>query len=238
MKARAIISIAYLNITGLLRSPLWIVPQILTPIAMVLILFIFGGKDLALYALVGALVALTVSTSISLSRLVVLLKFIGFQDIFVASPVSPVEYMLGLALSRLLGALPSLLIFMGVLAYLGVLTFSNLAFVVGIIIFSWLLSSLLAFTISTNIKNVVHVDALSSLLSMTLVLIPPVYYPLSRLPAIFQKLALLIPTTYIAELMRIVFGLSNSSASLYATGAAIYTLAFFALVAKNMKWRE
>lgn len=86
MKARAIISIAYLNITGLLRSPLWIVPQILTPIAMVLILFIFGGKDLALYALVGALVALTVSTSISLSRLVVLLKFIGFQDIFVASP--------------------------------------------------------------------------------------------------------------------------------------------------------
>lgn len=152
--------------------------------------------------------------------------------------MSPVEYMLGLALSRLLGALPSLLIFMGVLAYLGVLTFSNLAFVVGIIIFSWLLSSLLAFTISTNIKNVVHVDALSSLLSMTLVLIPPVYYPLSRLPAIFQKLALLIPTTYIAELMRIVFGLSNSSASLYATGAAIYTLAFFALVAKNMKWRE
>lgn len=124
--------------------------------------------------------------------------------------MSPVEYMLGLALSRLLGALPSLLIFMGVLAYLGVLTFSNLAFVVGIIIFSWLLSSLLAFTISTNIKNVVHVDALSSLLSMTLVLIPPVYYPLSRLPAIFQKLALLIPTTYIAELMRIVFGLSNS----------------------------
>ncbi|WP_460041036.1 ABC transporter permease [Thermococcus atlanticus] len=238
MRFRAIISVAYLNITGLLRSPIWIVPQILTPIAMVLILFIFGGKHLALYALVGALVALTVSTSISLSRLAVLLKFIGFQDIFVSSPVSPLEYMLGLALSRLLGALPSLLIFLGVLGYLGVLTALNLVLAIGIIVLSWLLSSLLAFTIATNVKNVVHVDALSNLLSTALVLIPPVYYPLSRLPPIFQKLALLIPTTYIAELMRIVFGLSSSKASIYLAGALIYMLVFSVLTAKKIKWRE
>lgn len=136
MKARAIISIAYLNITGLLRSPLWIVPQILTPIAMVLILFIFGGKDLALYALVGALVALTVSTSISLSQLIILLKFINFQNIFITSPINPIKYILNLTLSQLLNTLPSLLIFIKILTYLKILTFSNLTFIIKIIIFS------------------------------------------------------------------------------------------------------
>jgi len=238
MKVRAVLSVAYLNITGILRSPVWVVPQVLTPAAIVFILFVYGGRESAVYALAGSLVAMTVSTSIGLARLVVLLKFIGFQDVFVASPVGSAEYMLGLALSRLLGALPSLAIFSVVLAYLGVLRPTNLPAVVGIVLLTWALTSTLAFTMGTNIRSAVHVDAVSSLLSTALVLLPPVYYPLEKLPPAFQKAALLVPTTHVAELMRISLGLSSSSPLPYLTGAAVCALLFSALAVKGMKWRE
>src|SRR5437773_12539110 len=59
--------------------------------------------------------------------------------------------------------------------------------------------------------------------------LPPVYYPLSRLPAIAQPFAMLIPTTHAAQLAKYYFGLIQLPASELVIGWA-YLLGFAALM--------
>ncbi|WP_297435355.1 ABC transporter permease [Thermococcus sp.] len=234
-KFKAVISVAYLNLTSLFRSPLWIFAQLLTPIGITLILYFLGGEKALLYGLIGAIVATVVHTSLSVARLVVILKLIGFQDIFVASPVTPLEYMLGLSLSRFIGALPATFIFIALMFYKLPLTFQSFALVMLLILLTWIQFSLIAFSVSLYIKNLVHVDAVTMILSTALILLPPVYYPLAKLPPLFQKIALLIPTTYTAEILRNAL-LNGSDYLTYLVGILIYCGISIALISKKLSW--
>ncbi|WP_461863783.1 ABC transporter permease [Thermococcus sp.] len=232
---KAIISIAYLNLTSLFRSPLWIFAQLLTPMGIILILYFLGGERALLYGLIGATVATTVHASLSVSRLVVILKLIGFQDIFIASPVTSLEYMLGLSLSRLIGALPATFIFVALMFYKLSLTPSSLGLIIFLILLTWIQFSLIAFSVSLYIKNLVHVDAITMILSTALILLPPVYYPLTKLPPILQKIALLVPTTYTAEILRNAL-LNGSGYSIYLIGILIYCSISMILISKRLRW--
>ncbi|BES82191.1 ABC transporter permease [Pyrodictium abyssi] len=201
-RLKPVIAVAYLTTAPLLRSPLWMAAQLVTPVGVVLTTYMLAGKSALLHVLVGALVSVAAGSCIGIARLLVLFRLIGFHDIIVASPVGLHEYMLGLALSRLLGSLPAITVFSLALSTVAGFNAYRLAVLALAILFAWLLTSLLAFTIALYVESPVHIDSITLFLSSALILLPPVYYPLDALPDALKPVAFIAPTTYAAEMIR------------------------------------
>lgn len=104
--------IAYLTgILWLRRNPLSLIFSAISPFSLLFILFIVSeGKYLPL-SITGSLVMALVGYGLSLGQDISFYKNeYKIQDVFVASPVSPITYMVGLAISQILFGLPALLV--------------------------------------------------------------------------------------------------------------------------------
>jgi len=100
---------------------------------------------------------------------------------------------------------------------------------------------LIGFSIATYIKNIVHADAISNLLSLALILLPPIYYPLNLLSKNIYAytIALAIPTTHLAEAARI-FVLESPppiNPSIHTLSIIVYII-IFAILSSRSRWRE
>ena len=76
------------------------------------------------------------------------------------------------------------------------------------------ISVAIGFMLSTFSSDVVQSYAFSRLLSLLFATLPPVYYPITYVPAPFNYLAYLSPTTYAAEIMHSATGYLDISASM------------------------
>ena len=104
--------IAYLTgILWLKRNPLSLIFSAISPFSLLFILFIISeGRYLPL-SIAGSLVMALVGYGLSLGQDISFYKNeYKIQDVFVASPVSPITYMIGLAISQILFGLPALLV--------------------------------------------------------------------------------------------------------------------------------
>jgi ABC-2 type transport system permease protein len=104
--------IAYLTgILWLKRNPLSLIFSAISPFSLLFILFIISeGRYLPL-SITGSLVMALVGYGLSLGQDISFYKNeYKIQDVFVASPVSPITYMIGLAISQILFGLPALLV--------------------------------------------------------------------------------------------------------------------------------
>src|SRR5207247_11197306 len=93
----------------------------------------------------------------------------------------------------------------------------------------WVWRVFVGFAIGGTAKNARRANAIPQVRSIAMGFLPPGYYPLSRLPAIAQPFAMLIPTTHAAQLAKYYFGLIQISASELVIGWA-YLLGFAALM--------
>src|SRR5690349_18639467 len=104
--------IAYL--TGFLwlrRNPLSMVFTAISPFSLLFVLFVISNGHYIQFAVSGSLVMALVGYGLALGQDISFYKTeYKIQDVFVASPVSPLTYMTGLALSELLFGLPALIV--------------------------------------------------------------------------------------------------------------------------------
>ena len=109
---KQIFIIAYMTgILWLRRNPLSLVFTAISPFSLLFILFIVSNGHYVQFAVAGSLVMALVGYGLSLGQDISLYKLeYKMQDMFVASPVSPLTYMLGLAFSELVYGLPALLV--------------------------------------------------------------------------------------------------------------------------------
>jgi len=209
MRAREALYIGLFDSLPLLRDPMLMILLSLISFLPVLFIFAFGvGQGALLQSVVGAIVLSLAFAGIGSAQSVYFNKhWFRFQDIFVASRVSPISYALGLSVSTLLVSLPALLVAFVVLLIdtsMGVLGFLALLAVAGL---TWMAMLLMGFALGASTKNTRRANSLPQLLGLLLGFLPPVYYPLSTIPAYLQPLALLIPTTHAAELSKYYAGL-------------------------------
>ena len=104
--------IAYL--TGFLwlrRNPMSMVFTAISPFSLLFVLFVISNGHYIQFAISGSLVMALVGYGLALGQDISFYKTeYKIQDVFVASPVSPLTYMTGLALSELLFGLPALIV--------------------------------------------------------------------------------------------------------------------------------
>ena len=102
--------IAYLTgILWLRRNPISMVFSAMSPFSLLFVLFVVSNGHYVQFAVTGSLVMALVGYGLALGQDISFYKTeYKIQDVFVASPVSPLTYMTGLALSQLLFGFPAL----------------------------------------------------------------------------------------------------------------------------------
>src|SRR5919109_4605730 len=113
--------IAYL--TGFLwlrRNPMSMVFTAISPFSLLFVLFVISNGQYVQFAVTGSLVMALVGYGLALGQDISYYKTeYKIQDVFVASPVSALTYMTGLALSQILFGLPALVVLTVLALYFG-----------------------------------------------------------------------------------------------------------------------
>jgi len=210
-RIREALYIGLFDALPLLRDPMLLVVISLFSFLPVIFIFVFADQKSAMQSLVGAIVLTFSFTGLFASQSVYFNKqWFRFQDMLVASKVSPASYAVGLSVSGLV---------FGILVALA----TSLLLWIGLVF--------VGFAIGATTKNARRANSIPQVLSIALGFLPPVYYPLSKLDAYpaAQAFAMLIPTTHAAQLAKYYFGLVDIPGWQVALGWA-YLLGFAALM--------
>jgi ABC-2 type transport system permease protein len=229
----------YLGFIPMLRNPLFIAFVFSTPFTLLFILFVASNGTALPYGLAGALTMVTTELGLFVGTDLASYKLQNrFQDIVVASPVSPLTYMFGVALSELIFGAPALVILLALIAGQGA---SGLVILgcIGVIVLLWATSTSLGFFFSAYAPNTQNAFIINGFITTILSVLPPVYYSVNVLPKSLAVLAEVLPTTEASSLFQGAIGLGYSIEPTY--GFAVLLAATFImllLVSFRMKWRE
>jgi ABC-2 type transport system permease protein len=229
----------YLGFTPMLRNPLFIAFVFSTPFTLLFILFVASGGAALPYGIAGALTMVTTELGLFVGTDLASYKIQNkFQDVVVASPVSPLTYMFGVALSELVFGAPALLILFGLLASQGA-TAGSLVVSAGVVVLLWATTTSIGFFFSAYAPNTQNAFIINGFITTILSVLPPVYYSLSALPSFLVPLAVVVPTTEASALFQGTIGLGYSvdpAVSFLVLLAATFVMLL--LVSFKMKWRE
>jgi len=213
----------------------------LSPFSLLFVLFVVSNGQYVQFALAGSLVMSLVGYGLSLGQDISFYKTeYKIQDMFVASPVSSLTYMTGLALSELLFGLPAL----GVLAFLVLnlgTSLSDLPLLISTIFLVWGSMSAIGFFLSSHMLHLRNATQIISFVNVVLAVLPPVYYSITRLPENLQYIAYLVPTTHASLIFQSIMGLHTPNDWSIPMGLfvqIVYLIAFIVLAKTKALWRE
>lgn len=234
--------IAYL--TGFLwlrRNPMSMVFTAISPFSLLFVLFVISNGHYIQFAIAGSLVMALVGYGLALGQDISFYKTeYKIQDVFVASPVSPLTYMTGLALSELLFGLPALIVLTALAASFGT-SFVNLPLLLSNIVLIWGAMSAMGFFLSSHMLHMRNATQVISFVNVILTVIPPVYYSIERLPLALHYLAYLLPTTHASIILQYTMGLPTPkewSVGLGITVQLVYLVGLVLLAKTKAIWRE
>jgi ABC-2 type transport system permease protein len=233
---RRVLGVAALASRWIIRQPTWLLQDLLTLIAFLVILYAWGGAEASKTIIIAWFVSSAWSLGVNaVGQEVGWARVNRTIDIYIASPVTPREYLLGLLLAQLL-FLPAELVEITVLA----LALHATRLVLPALAATALLLPAGLFTglaIAMAVRKPTNISALTNPVSMLGILLPPVFYPATVLPESLRPLTLLVPTSAAAELARALAGYFN----VYTPGLPLAALLLWNALAvtaakKTIKW--
>lgn len=245
MKRQLQAALAFVAINGIVpirRTPLLLFNTLAAPLSFLFFIGVTSQGTRIAYGVAGGLVLTTLSIGTSLQADIMHFRLdLKFQDMVVASPVRSYTYLFGMALSELVYASPGIVVFLAVGLVGGWMGPLDLLPTALVLLMVWSFGSSLGFFMATYLKDIRETFALSPLLSLTLSVLPPVYYPLDSIPTAYRWVALFAPTTHAARLVqaslhRFDLSLGDWVDSFLVLGA--FTLVFVTLAAYKAQWRE
>ena len=152
------------------------------------------------------------------------------NDLYLASPLSPESYFLGMA-AGIAFVYIAPVIGMGILAEVVIhFTLAEAALLLGLCFCVWITSASVGYTFSTFFRDNRAIWAYASLFFTTFGVVFPVFYPLTSFPGALQPIALLLPPSAAASLIQAAIGAIPVVASrvvFAATALVAETLALF-----------
>jgi len=238
MKLLKVLAVVRIYSSWFLATKLWLVNQLIIPFSMYIIFTLVLGRGYEIYALIGATISLSWNAGANAvsQQLFYHKHSLRIKDMFIASPLDPMEYGLGCGLGALLNSiLPAVPVFVLMTTYVS----SLIVYAFMVFILSWLLGTLFGFWLGNFAMDRTKLGAITNILYHLLIMLPPVYYPLEVLPEWARYIALLVPPASLAHLMSYQFALSQSP---YIITLLIilssYLVIFTFLALKYTRWRE
>ncbi len=242
LPARQAFLIAYsTGILWLRRNPSSLVFTAISPFSLLFVLFVISNGQYVQFAVAGSLVMALVGYGLALGQDISFYKTeYKIQDVFVASPVSPLTYMMGLALSELMFGLPALTALAALVVYFGASLF-NIPLLVATILLLWSSMSAMGFFLSSHMLHMRNATQVISFVNVILAVLPPVFYPIANLPEQLQYLSYAVPTTHASLMLQHSMGLPVPAGWSLEFGYAVqiaYLVGFVTLAKTRAIWRE
>jgi ABC-2 type transport system permease protein len=229
--------------TGVLwlrRNPMSLVFTAISPFSLLFVLFVVSGGQYIHFAVAGSLVMALVGYGLALGQDISFYKTeYKVQDVFVASPVSPLTYMVGLALSELLFGLPALIVLAMLVVYFG--SVFSIPLLVATILLIWGAMSAMGFFLSSHMLHMRNATQVISFVNVILAVLPPVFYSMDIMPEVLRPLAYAVPTTHASLMLQDIMGIPIPPDWSLEFGFAVqiaYLLAFITLAKTKALWRE
>ena len=241
LPARQALLIAYMTgVLWLRRNPMSLVFTAISPFSLLFVLFVISGGQYIHFAVAGSLVMALVGYGLALGQDISFYKTeYKVQDVFVASPVSPLTYMVGLALSELLFGLPALAVLATLVVYFG--SVFSVPLLLATILLIWGAMSAMGFFLSSHMLHMRNATQVISFVNVIVAVLPPVFYSIDRIPDLLQPLAYALPTTHASLMLQYVMGMPTPTDWSLGFGFAIqiaYLVGFIALAKTKALWRE
>jgi ABC-2 type transport system permease protein len=236
--------IAYMTgVLWLRRNPMSLVFTAISPFSLLFVLFVISGGEYLQPAVAGSLVMALVGYGLALGQDISFYKTeYKVQDVFVASPVSPLTYMMGLALSELLFGLPALIVLASLVLLFGVsISIFSIPLLVATILLVWGSMSAMGFFLSSHMLHMRNATQVISFVNVILAILPPVFYPIEALPAELWPLAYTMPTTHASLIIKYIMTGDMPEGWSLGFGFAVqiaYLIGFVALAKTKAIWRE
>ena len=166
-KVYQILVIAYTTgILWLRRNPLSLIFTAITPFSLLFVLFIISDGQYTQFAISGSLVMALVGYGLALGQDITYYKTeYKIQDMFVASPISPLTYMTGLALSEILFGFPALVVLLFLIFYIGV-SLLYIPLLIFIILIVWISTSSMGFFLSSHMLHMKNATQIISFVNV------------------------------------------------------------------------
>jgi ABC-2 type transport system permease protein len=235
--------IAYMTgILWLRRNPVSMIFTAISPFSLLFVLFVVSNGQYVDFAVAGSLVMALVGYGLALGQDISFYKTeYKVQDLFVASPVSPLTYMMGLALSELLFGLPALLVLATLVIYFGG-SLLAIPLLVATILLIWGSMSAMGFFLSSHMLHMRNATQVISFVNVILAVLPPVFYSIDSVPDSLRYLAYAVPTTHASLMLQQIMDIKAPPADWsFELGFAVqaaYLVGFVVLAKTRAIWRE
>lgn len=242
-RLRSLLTLTYLNgIVPIRTQPLYLIGLLASPLSFLFFITIASRGVLVAYGVSGGMLLTMLSIGTALQTdMSHYRQDLKLQDLIVASPVEAPVYVAGMALSELVYSTPGVLVFVVLWVVNGWATLAGALILFSVLLLVWAFASAIGFTFATYFADVRETFVFSPLISLALTVLPPVYYPISYLPAAIRPLAYLSPTTYAADLMHSAFGVPGPTFMGAVVDWAVligFTVVLLLLAAFKARWRE
>jgi len=234
--------IAY--VTGILwlrRNPVSLIFTAISPFSLLFVLFVVSGGQYVHLAVAGSLVMALVGYGLALGQDISFYKTeYKIQDVFVASPVSPLTYMMGLALSELLFGLPALVV-LAMLVFFNGGSLFDIPLLISTILLVWGSMSAMGFFLSSHMLHMRNATQVISFVNVVLAVLPPVFYTINMMPEALRPLAYAVPTTHASLMLQHIMGQPTPAEWSLGFGFAVqlaYLIGFVTLAKTRAIWRE
>jgi ABC-2 type transport system permease protein len=233
--------IAYMTgVLWLRRNPMSLVFTAISPFSLLFVLYVISGGQYTEFAVAGSLVMALVGYGLALGQDISFYKTeYKVQDVFVASPVSPLTYMMGLALSELLFGLPALIVLATLVVYFG--SALSIPLLVATVLLIWGSMSAMGFFLSSHMLHMRNATQVISFANVILAVLPPVFYSIDIIPEVLRPLAYAVPTTHASLMLQYIMGLPTPADWSLGFSFAVqvaYLVGFVTLAKTKAIWRE
>ncbi len=222
------------------NMPVMLINTLLTPLSFLIVVTFVSQGALLGVAIEGAFIMTMVSNGLGMQADLSHLKNdMKLQEMVVGSPTSSSIYLIGMALSELIYALPALVILVILAFFFLHLTIIGVLAIAGAMFLMFVVSVALGFFFSTLTSDVIQSWAFGGMLSMLLSALPPVYYLITYIPLPYRYLAYISPTTYAAQIAQSAAGfISISANNLILDWAVLIVVAvtFLTIAIKKSRW--
>lgn len=191
------------------RGPSYVIASIATPLTLLFLVYVLSSGTLVQYAVIGGFVTLVAANGLTSASDAAFMRLQAkIQDLFVATSISSIDYMIGLTLSFLLFTVPGLVLYSVLAVLYHLFTPLRIVIMIGVLIMLTLSTSAISFIIAGSIKHIRNIWGITGILSIIMTILPPTFYPYTFLPKYILYALAISPATPAAIILQGTFGLS------------------------------
>ncbi len=233
---RRVWGMTYLASRWIVRQPIWLVQSVAVTIGFFALLYVWGGRAGVSNFVVGAVIAGMWGIGINLvGQDIGWYRLMKLYDMFVATELTPVHFILGVFLSSMVFEASTLAAYLPIAIAFGAVRQLITALAVGVAELT--LAIFLGLVVAMRVSAATNVSSVTNTLTNILQVLPPVFYPAYLLPTPLRYAVMGLPTAAAAELVRQLSGLGASVPTIVPIASlCVWVVGAFLAANRVVKW--